>query len=251
MPSGMTTSLVDDTIVVQVPPIGTDLEARPGPLGFAAPGNQPLEDPFEILNRLDNESFKLMTAMVGHARDLKNNKEEVTELEGQIKGLQDTVAAQKTTILEQAQVIKDQENTKSLLEQSEQRIAELEKQVEGLTKQPMALVSKLVVNSQEFDRLPYGENESLYASRLPAYVTIDDKVYVEKAVLCEYKKLNMGQNTGEMVNIGGIPFQRVLGADPKGEESFIQEIGPQSFFEFEGKDYIRWLIRKEHRPLLF
>ncbi|KAE9380337.1 hypothetical protein N431DRAFT_477281 [Stipitochalara longipes BDJ] len=235
------------SIIVDETPVGTILEHNSHSQNalFTC-------DPLEVMKGVDVAIAKTQQLVAQFTVDRTNSKGTVSHLKNEIMKLQQIVKEQQATIREQSQAIERHvSNAEERKGASDQRISELEQEVNDLTERMNGFkAEKLIIDNEVFDKFPIGdENEGLYVSSVCKHVNVEGKDYDDKTVLCVYKKPNMGQETGQMVNIGGLPFQRVLGEDLK--EFYVQEVGPQSFFKSEGRDYIRWFIRKEHRATLF
>lgn len=219
-------------------------------------------DALVILHDLDTASAQLRDVLTKQqatiqaiVQEMGIQKEREGEMKSEIIKLNALVQKQQATIGDfeknKATEAAEASRQKTASEEQNKIIDGLHSQIGELTRQLKKRESeKLSVDGQDFSKFKAGTlNEGLYVSKSCRHLEIEGKDYEDKTVLCEYKKLSIGKVTEDTIRIGDLPFKRVLGGT--GEKvSYIQEVGPQSFFEFEGKHYIRWFIRSEHEASL-
>jgi seryl-tRNA synthetase len=211
-----------------------------------------LEDPFEILNDMEETSIKLRNAMAGHARAFTAREEEASQLKAETKALQKKVKHQQATILQQSEELKNHMfNAEQRKRASDQRITELEDKVSDLTEQMKALQSfqaeNLVIENRTFVKFgPDNANAGLYVTKEARVVTFGETDYTENIALSQFKNIALGGTLTESVVLEDFPFMRISGGD--NDQKLVQDLGAQSIFEHDGKWYVRWFIRTK-KPL--
>lgn len=252
MPLGLSDKVFDDLITVDAPPIGTDLERRRSAANFSGIESTAIEAPFAILNKMEDNTTNLRRALIGYTRELENNKEKVSELEGEAKTLKATIKEQEFTIRSHAKTNEkaaaEAKGQIVAMDQQKKIILELEEQVSELKQRlERSQNEKLVIDNRNFDKFPSGDaNAGLYVTKQGQLVTVGDTDYTENVALSEFKNIQLGGTLTDTVTLDRIPYKRILGG--KNDAKLVQDLGPHSIFEHEGKFYVRWLIRTE-KPL--
>lgn len=174
------------------------------------------------------------------ARDTSGLEDRIKEQDGYINELEKENGTQDKTISKQASDITEKEHKVSQLEK---QVKELMAQVKELAKSaPSKQNNNLVIENQIFNRFPSGdENEGLYVTKQPRVVTVDGKEYLENTALSEFKNVNLGGDLTESVTLDGIQFRLISGGKYAGK--LVQDLGPHSVFEHDGKFFVRWFIR--------
>ncbi len=104
----------------------------------------------------------------------------------------------------------------------------------------------LVMKERKFTQLQPGDvNAGLYIERFARSTEASGTVYKDKAILSEYKHLNVGGEMKDEVVFDGVTYMRVHGGHHDGK--LLRQIGPKSFISFEGKTYVQWNIRVEEK----
>jgi hypothetical protein len=102
------------------------------------------------------------------------------------------------------------------------------------------------MKERKFTKLQPGDvNAGLYIERFVRSTEAGGTVYKDKAVLSEYKHLNVGGELRDEVVFDGVTYMRVHGGTHDGK--LVQQIGPKSFISFQGKTYVEWNIRVEEK----
>lgn len=187
---------------------------------------------------VDAATLELRQAIEAH----KATGNELSQLTEKIHNV---VVAQRATILEEQDTVNNQKT----------RITNLESQVERLTAQVDQLNKSVLLNQNQklnidgrtYDKFPSGHvNAGLFVTKQPHVVTIDDVDYSETIALSQFKGLELGGTLTDVVTLDGTPFRRIRGGDNDGK--LVQDLGPHSIFEHEGKYYVRTFIQTE-KPL--
>ncbi len=174
------------------------------------------------------------------ARDKAGLEDKIMDQAATIKRLETNNYAQNETINKQI----------SDITKKDHKIADLEKQLQKLTAHVEELSvsrstvpsNKLVVSNRTFEKFPTGNvNAGLYVSKQPQVVTVSGSDYYENTALSEFKNLELGGNLTESTTQNGIPFNVISGGENNGK--LVQELGPHSIFQHEGRFFVRWHIR--------
>jgi hypothetical protein len=233
--------------VVNSPVVGADLASSSATQDLVHYGSMLKDDPLSIVQDLDSSISRLRKSLLQQTDTANKNEQNASELRDQVIKLNTLVEEQLATIrdVEEKKAREVAEATQREAAQKEM-IEELQKQVGGLTKK-LEGSPKLVIDNRSFDQFPSGNvNAGLYVTKQPQVVTIGDTEYTETAVLSEFKGLDVSAVLADTVVLNGIPFRRISGGHNDGK--LVQELGPHSVLEHEGKYFVRWFIRKE-KPL--
>jgi len=174
----------------------------------------------------------------------------IERLEGENEAQDATINRQTSEITEKAHKI---QGLKTVVSDQKTEIARLKEKVNNLTVEVQRLRKtapvtsqndKVVINDQIFTKFPEGHvNEGLYVSNHGRLVSVGDHDYIENIALSEFRNVELGGVLTQSLDLDGVPFKRISGGT--NDNKLVQELGPHSIFEHDGKHYMRWFIRTE------
>jgi hypothetical protein len=109
--------------------------------------------------------------------------------------------------------------------------------------QPAAVSTKFEINKNHFIALPDEDiNGGMMYELNTRAVSLDDKMYEERAALVECNVHVEGIPTGEEVIMDGTTYTKY---EDDIDAKWVQEKGPSSLIECEDRSFLRLIIRQE------
>lgn len=209
--------------------------------------NSMLKEAQTAIEDRDKHLDTYQTTAKFHRTKLDDREQQLSFAQAELTLAKKEIAQLKTRL-----ALNDQETTTAKTSKSDSATKELKisRPVEASSSlnQPTALVQSIMIGPQHAQRnfslfSPSDPNNGLYVETRARHIEVAGVAYNDRAVLCPYKHLDVGGKLEGEVMLNSVSYKKIDGGKHDGK--LVQQVGPQSFVEYEGKTYIQWIIRNE------